>query len=299
MNNNRTREGAGGKTSIVPSPVRRRSLIGTRTTILDQEGLAKALQSKIENDFGGIVSAAARHAGVSQPTLYRLAIGWRTRKALRKGAGHRSITPSVAKRLYDFLPPEARRSLFLPPGAAYGFFLYSEWLGGALDRAGTKGLAHERYVWDQSPEGPWKGREAEFRRILKRIRRDAPTVGKQIGRWASRLSKVDAECQRVLTLVAGEYEIDRSKQVADSVSPPRFLLSVYRMLEPLLDSAASGWVEFRQDELTVAKFRRFVDAGWKREEVLLKRSTDRHRLERLNLPLAERDPRLARRKGSR
>lgn len=44
-----------------------------------------------------------------------------------------------------------------------------------------------------------------------------------------------------------------------------------RILEPLLQAHESGWVERNGWELTTSEFCHFVRAGWKREEILLRR----------------------------
>lgn len=50
-----------------------------------------------------------------------------------------------------------------------------------------------------------------------------------------------------------------------------------RILEPLLQAGESGWIERNGWELTASEFCRFVKAGWKREEVLLRREGETSR----------------------
>jgi hypothetical protein len=63
------------------------------------------------------------------------------------------------------------------------------------------------------------------------------------------------------------------------------------MLEPLLDSSASGWIELRGVELSSLKFEQFITASWKREAVLLDRVSDTERIRRIDLDISN-DPRL-------
>lgn len=266
--------------------------ISSATRILDRRRLASALLKRINEGFGGNLSAAARDAGLEQPTLYHHANPTPATAGSGKRLAYGNVSPAVAEGLALLLSPEDRREIFRAPGAVYGLFLYSEWLASATDRAGTKGLPHEKFAWDESPDGPWIDRATEFRVLLNRIRNDAPHVANQIEKVAFRLPNIDSQCRKALKTLGIQYEPDRSKKVRYPIIPARFLLSLYRMLEPLLDSAASGWIELRHDELTRARFRQFIEAGWKREMVLLGRASDSRRLDRLKLPIAENDPRL-------
>jgi hypothetical protein len=183
--------------------------IASSLTTLRVEELAEALNRRIRDDFGGNVSAAAREAGVSQPTLYRYTHPTRVKHS-DGGLTFAKATPDVAKKLAAFLPVDVRPGLFRSPGAAYSLYLYTEWLGYRLDRSGSKGLPHEKRGPRQSPRGVWGGRQVEFIDLLRRIRRHVPTVKADIKRLALRIRKIDSETADALGALGISSPSDRA-----------------------------------------------------------------------------------------
>lgn len=64
---------------------------------------------------------------------------------------------------------------------------------------------------------------------------------------------------------------------ARGIDSPRALLSVVRILEPLLEAPESAFIERQWQELDDDQLRRFVDAGVRRELILLDRDPDEQR----------------------
>lgn len=242
---------------------------------------------RVKEDFGGNLSAAARAAAISQPTFYRY--------ANPSGAGaagklkQMRMKPMIARNLVAFLP-ERRNDLLRSRQAAYALYLYAQWLGAALDRSGSKGLPHGR-IHQQSPEGDWIDRATEFSRLLARIGKEVPSVKQDIAQAARRIRAIDSQTKQALAKL-GIMDVKPNESIRKPIISARFLLSLYRMVEPLLDSAASGWIELRGSELSKARFRQFAVASWKREAVTLERLGDIERLSRFEFDSIDKDPRL-------
>jgi hypothetical protein len=251
--------------------------------------LGTALRRRIKEDFAGNLSAAARAAGISQPTFYRYA----NPSAARVGRELKQMRmkPVIARKLAAFLPASMRSDLLRSRQAGYALYLYTQWLGAALDRSGTKGLPHEGRIHQQSPEGVWIDRATEFGRLLARIGKEVPSVKQDITQAAGRVRTLDAETKQALAKL-GVVDVKPHETMRKPVTSARFLLSLYRMVEPLLDSAASGWIELRGSELSKARLRQFAIASWKREAVTLERLGDIERLSRFEFDSIDKDPRL-------
>ena len=243
----------------------------------------------MKQDFAGNFSAAARAAGISQPTFHRYSHP--VPAVARGGVKRTRIKPAVARKLAAFLPHHLRADLLRSRPNAYALYLYTRWLSAASDRSGGKGLSHERRIQRQSPEGVWIDRATEFTVLMTRIAREVPTVTQDIARTCWRIRTIDPATKQALALLGISQHTppdSRRKQITSA----RLLLSLYRMVEPLLDSAESGWIELRGHELSKTRFRQFVVAGWKREAVTLDRPGDIERMERLELDSIESEPRL-------
>lgn len=285
-------------------PDRTLPIVGSSFT-MERADLADALKTQIDRKFGGNLSRAAEFAKVSQPTLYRYAHPGPGANAQLAASGEgRRMSANVANRLATLLPRNERWKLFRSPEGAYGLFLYFQWLGVVIDRSGLVGVPHEKRARRESPEGPWLGRASEFNVLLGRVRDEVPTVKDQIAKTALRLTKVDRKTRYALSALgisikevpqtARKRKKSRSVMPKNAITPTRFLLALYRMFEPLLDSAASGWIEFRATELAKPQFRQFAVASWKREALLLSRHNDIRRTDRLRLGLRENDRRILR-----
>jgi hypothetical protein len=267
---------------------KRNSIVMLSSPLLEPYELGTALSRRVMDDFGGNLSAAARAAGISQPTFYRYAnpssagVG-RKQKQMR-------MKPVIARKLGAFLPA-MRRDFLRSRQAAYALYLYTQWLGAALERSGTKGLSHEGRIHKRSPEGVWIDRGTEFGRLLTRIGKEVPSVKQDIAHSAQRVRSIDSETKQALAKL-GVMGVKPDESTRKPITSARFLLSLYRMVEPLLDSAASGWVELRGSELSKTRFRHFAIASWKREAVTLERHADIERLSRFEFDNIEHDPRL-------
>ena len=250
--------------------------------------LGTALTRRIKEDFAGNLSAAARAAGISQPTFYRYA----NPSAARVGRELKQMRmkPVIAKKLAAFLPA-MRGDLLRSRQAAYALHLYTQWLGAALDRSGTKGLPHQGRIHGQSPEGVWIDRATEFGHLMARIGKEVPSVKQDIAHAARRVRAIDAETKQALRML-GVMDVKTNESMRKPITSARFLFSLYRMVEPLLDSAASGWIELRGSELSKTRLRQFAVASWKREAVTLERLSDIERLSRFEFDSIDKDPRL-------
>jgi hypothetical protein len=268
---------------------KRQPVVVSSSPLLKPYELGVALRRRVKQDFAGNFSAAARAAGISQPTFHRyshpvLGVAPGDAKPIR-------MKPVVAMKLAAFLPNDMRADLLRSRTATYALYLYTHWLGAASDRSGPNGLSHERRTQHQSPEGVWIDRVTEFAVLLTRIANEVPTVRQDIARTSWRVRLIDPATKQALALLGISWDTP-PESTRKQITSARLLLSLYRMVEPLLDSAESGWIELRGPELSKTRFRQFIVASWKREAVTLDRTGDVERMERLELASAENDPRL-------
>jgi hypothetical protein len=269
--------------------MRKRNLIVMSSSpLLKSYELGTALRRRVKEDFAGNLSAAARAAGISQPTFYRYSKP--SAAGVGRGLKQTRMKPVIAKKLAAFLPA-MRGDLLRSRQAAFALYLYTQWLGAALDRLGSKGLPQVGRLHQQSPEGVWIDRATEFGRLLVRIGKEVPSVKQDIAQAARRVRAIDAETQQALRML-GVTNVKTNESMRKPITSARFLFSLYRMVEPLLDSAASGWIELRGSELSKTRLRQFAVASWKREAVTLERLSDIERLSRFEFDGIDKDPRL-------
>lgn len=108
-------------------------------------------------------------------------------------------------------------------------------------------LAYDEYTeWllDQQAEEAWA--DDLVRLLVERVRIEVPHVYNE---WGT-------------LFAAGDFHESRR------------ILALVRVVAPLTESRASGGVERGQSELTRAEFGRFVELGWQREKILLRRKPD-------------------------
>jgi hypothetical protein len=252
---------------------------------VDKRRLARLLKDAVDRRYKGNLNLAARESGIPQPTLHR----WLNEKVAN---GERDKLRLIHRRhvagIFTLIGDVAA-ALFIHPSGAYAKTLYVRWMDETIGQ--LLGLKVDADVLRGSPEAPWTGRQAEFQTILKRIQTQAPDVGGAINRVGSRLTFVNDECKEILATVGKILPRMKNDAAGNYVDPARFAVAVYRMLDPLLSSAASGWVERRHLELSPDEFRQFVSAGWRRETIMLNRKDDALRLQRLRFDIDD-DPRL-------
>jgi hypothetical protein len=284
-------------------PHNRFALVVGTFDISSRVELAEALQAEIDRSFAGNRSKAAAFAKVSLSTLNRYTHGGSLPNGSKTGSRRVTrISPAIARKLSTLLPCEQWSKLYTSREKAYGLFLYTRWLGEMLDQAGARRRPHEKRAGRPSPYGPWIGRCAELKTLLRRVRDEVPGVTTRIATMALRLTRIDRETRNLLdTLGVSQKQAPakvfkagqkRGVPAKNAITPARFSLALYRVFEPLLDSAASGWIERRGNELSRREFGQFVNAGWRREAILLDRVSDVRRVDRLQLGLHEDDPRL-------
>lgn len=256
-----------------------------RITILDRFRLTRLLREAVERRYQGNLNHAARDAGIPQPTLHRWVNDTRSNGGSDKV---RKIDRRHVDGIFKLLGDGAAE-LFEHPSAWYAKTLYVRWMDEMIDH--LLGLKVDSRVFKASPEGPWKGRQTEFQALLRRIREEAPHVGAAINLVGSRLTFVSDECEEILSTIGKMSPRMKNHPAGNYIDPARFTVAVYRMLDPLLNAAASGWVERRHLELSPEEFEQFVSAGWKRESIMLSRKDDALRLQRVHVELED-DPRL-------
>lgn len=208
--------------------------------IRDPALLAEELRRIVDRTFGGNESSAARHAGLSQPTLNRLCRGVQ-----------RTIRPSTLEKARSLIPDRRRRLVDLAvrsPAALHRLEKHSAWLA----------QRYQAIRWDLKPETAeeaeldgysreqdekelvvylWKRHGAELRRYRRQIERRGH-LAPDAGPWG------------------GEYLFD---------------LSIARIIAPLLEWWDSGGIERHWTELSAAEVGKFVRAGIRRERLLLDR----------------------------
>ena len=211
--------------------------------IANREALSGEINRAIEQRAFGNLSAAARLARMKQPELHRLAhgqigsIGRRTIAALL-----RLVAADRRHRLEEAL---------ISPEASELLRAYDTWINGWSERFLERKDLGDTYVGRAIQRLPgW-----ELQRVL-----EADHL----------LATAREEC-------AGELRAFESFLVKQQASAKRAKIAFYRILEPLLESRESGFVERSWEELDRSELSRFIRAGIEREKILLRRSADTQR----------------------
>ena len=218
----------------------------------DRDALSREISSAIEHKANGNTSAAARVARMRQPELHRL-----------KNGQIGSIGRKAIEGLHRLVPPHRRAALqacLVSPAALEFIHANESWSTQSrrrfLERGGLGDTPAGRAV--QSVLGWEFQRGLERDHLLRLCREEFPDLFERFERFL--------------------------QQYAHSAS--RAKIAFDRILEPLLESRESGFVERSWEELTTAELRRDVKAGMDRERILLRRSPDLQRAQQQ----ATRDP---------
>lgn len=196
-----------------------------------------ALAAEITRQVGrGSLARAAAAVGMSRQTLHRLAAG----RAAR-------ITVRTLEQLEQLLPESGLKwaKYILSPDGHQAFVAYVLWLRSSFDQLRRdRGAGSAIEVVHEEAE--WRGRSAEWADLVERARRATPDV----------FTALDALMN------------DRNF-VGD-----RIQVGLGRILEPLLESYASGGIERYHGTLSDDELADFVRAGFLRETILLNRDND-------------------------
>lgn len=234
-----------------------------RYPIRDRAAL-QGLVAKLVDHYGhGSLNRAAREIGISQPTLYRLHEGF---------SGHASqATMMRLESAILRMDRRFRKQLLLAVMSTAALKLYrrgfSAWCrereqrllrrrGQNWARARGKAPHPVRQPWRRS--GPW----ADLDSVLSKAR--DPRNG----------------CSEVF---------DRFEKFAKrkGIPPERLRVALVRMVEPLAEVSASAYFEPRWIDLTPRQRKQFLEAGRRREEILL---SGEHPQIRANLLANGQDP---------
>jgi hypothetical protein len=124
--------------------------------------------------------------------------------------------------------------------------------------------------------------------LTKRVRYEARRVAGEICRGLKAAS-VKSPARYLLLKLGGTSERPGGEYFG-GIAPERYVLAFYRIIQPLLDSQGYGQIERHHSELEVdsAEFQQFIEAGWIREKILLRREADRVRPQRREASLSAR-----------
>jgi hypothetical protein len=222
-----------------------RSTARYRIPIDNPDELANELRSVVTERFGGNFSAAARTAKLKQPHFAKLC-----------SAKLRSVTKETATALRRLIPAERRAvfdTLLLSDNALYMILrVYRPW----IDEASTRLFHDPPYQWlveNGRVEQFGGGGDATFG---NRMTMATQILAEWLTDFAGYLAPLDRAIER------GGHGLNRKS------------VSLFRMVEPLLDHHASGLVERGWHELSRTEKQRFINASVRREEILLKRERD-------------------------
>ena len=211
--------------------------------IVDQRTLVAEIKHAIKKRGDGNLSAAARLARMNQPELHRLAKG-------QIGAIGRN-TIAALRRL---IPPERHHLLeqsLISPETAELLSAFDEW----------RQRWEERFLWPKSLGDTYVGRAVQ-----------------SVSEWdKQRLFEVEHLLRKCRQEFPEQFEKFDSFLVRQGHSRTRADMALYRIVEPLLESRASGFVERSWEELEISELRKFIESGIAREKILLRRSPDTQR----------------------
>lgn len=194
----------------------------------------------------GSISEAAKNIGVSRSTLSRILDENKptlTRAtAIALGTAAKSIDNDLVNRFHNALiSPDAMR----------------------IFREGYQAWVRERFARWEERDGPsW---------VMTVFGNVAPTAMDPMSTAGQRRQMI----QGIWRLAHAEFpalmDAFRSELIARHVERERQEVAVLRVLEPLLEASQSGYVERSWSELSAKERRDFIDAGIRRELILLDR----------------------------
>ena len=220
--------------------------------LVDPAAVAAELRRIVE-PYRNVLTAAGK-IGIKQPTLWRLLNGQ-----------VRTITAETWAAIEQATPPARRAALtaaIVEPAAQRIVGAYVEWLDTWKSRVFKD--AASRWVWKDQSLTRVPDHEAPARRNAER---DALMKVHQ-----AELAALDAWVADALA--AGHSE-------------DRVQLAIARILEPLLEAPASGYVERSWQEMSITELRQFIRAGVTRERLLLRRAPDVERAQEIAAPTSE------------
>lgn len=235
--------------------------------ILDRRLLAESLQDSIGQRYGGRLAAAAKDVGLQRLTLRRLV----NRQAKRVKAP----TLMAILKLLPVSSPGERA--FILPAHVRALELHSDWAIAYTSHI-AQGNPVARLSTIETPRG-WKAsRKDDVDVLIERLRTVARHVAEQLRRGLAP-APGKSVAHSMFRKLGGTADAAKGRYLR-GIHPARYLLSVYRLIQPLLDSQGFGGIERHHSELSDVEFQRFVEAGWVREEILLTRESDQLRVQR-------------------
>jgi hypothetical protein len=230
-------------------------------TINDQQGLADIVGALIYLYGDDSETKAAEQIGVSQPTLNRLRRG--AAEAITRATA--SALERAVKALGDSDPTylemagDLKAAIVAPETHQY-MAGYTQWCDERLSR------------WQERDGMTWK--VGPFRQLEPVA--DVPPA----------MAIVRQEMRRMLWQRAHQdfpelFRRFRDEMVSKGVEEVRQEVAVMRVIEPLLEATQSAYIERSYSELTERERRDFIDAGIKRELILLDREPAMTRARRI------------------
>ena len=220
-----------------------------RLPIRDPIALARLLQDVLEQSHNGSQAHAARAIGGPKKSASEAA--WQTLLSRLLGCSQRSIQAKTYRRLRELVPNDRHDELFDAVASPEAWALleaYDRWIvergdrfvlrRGMRYRLTPAGLRRER-------GSHFMQRDAELSHLLRHLREDV-----------------------ALRSYRRSFE-DRATALGHSRM--RIALAVVRTLEPLLERSESGFIERGWKELSPDELRQFIEAGFARESILLRR----------------------------
>ena len=211
--------------------------------VRDATELAIVAEKIVDLRGAGSVTEAAKNVGVSRSTLGRIMAEQKptlTRAtAIALGTAAKSIDNDLVNRFHNALiSPDAMR----------------------IFREGYQAWVRERFERWEERDGPsW--RISALNAAVEPIDRHPPQRRQMIqGIW--RLAHAE---------FSDVFAAFRNEMVSRHVERERQEVAVLRVLEPLLEASQSGYVERSWSELSAKERRDFIDAGIRRELILLNR----------------------------
>ena len=209
-----------------------------RFTIVNRRLLADEIRSVVKREFGGSLLAAADSVGMVQSTLHR----YSTEKI-------RSMTRRSLDHLYKLLPTSRHHIVdqaFLTPGAAKRLRKHHNHFKVGSHDNGREKLSRVAGNRAASTKLLPTKMNAELKRLQAHVERRFPDIFRKFDAFGNRRRH-------------SVWRIEASK---------------VQILAPLLLADKTGGMERDWRELDDGELRAFVEAGVKREKILLNRSAD-------------------------
>ena len=215
--------------------------------VRDATALAMVGENIVAMRGEGFISRAAKNVGVSRSTLARILDQNKptlTRAtAIALGTAAKSIDIDLVNRFHNALiSPDAMR----------------------IFREGYQAWVRERFA-------RWEERDGPTWRVMYRDGTIAPIDGKPLALAAMRRQLIQGLWRLAHAEFSDVFAHFRDAMLARHVERERQEVAVLRVLEPLLEASQSGYVERSWSELSAKERRDFIDAGIRRELILLDR----------------------------